>query len=168
MVLIPKGGGYYRGIGLVEVIWKAVAVILNRRFTAAITYHDFFHGFRAGRRYRDRHPRDQADSAGCGIEGGGPPCNLPGPAQVLLCLQQVQVPGYPGGLWREAHGPLPPTTVLGEAKDGVEGGKVIWCTLPQRERGDPGRPTVAQHFQCGGRHGGLPLGIPSGGRMGGR
>ena len=49
MVLIPKDGGNYRGIGLVEVIWKAVAVILNRRFTAAITYHDFLHGFRSVR-----------------------------------------------------------------------------------------------------------------------
>ena len=48
MVLIPKVGGYYRRIGLVEVIWKAVAVILNRRFTAAITYHDSIHGFWAG------------------------------------------------------------------------------------------------------------------------
>ena len=49
MVLIPKDGGNYRGIGLVEVIWKAVAVILNRRFTAAIAYHNSFHRFRAGR-----------------------------------------------------------------------------------------------------------------------
>ena len=49
VVLIPKVGGEYRGIGLVEVIWKAVTVILNRRFTAAITYHDSLHGFRAGR-----------------------------------------------------------------------------------------------------------------------
>ena len=48
MVLIPKGVGYYRGIGLVEMIWKAVAVILNCRFTDAITYHDFLHKFRAG------------------------------------------------------------------------------------------------------------------------
>ena len=37
MILIPKGGGDYRGIGIVEVVWKAVAVILNRRFTASIT-----------------------------------------------------------------------------------------------------------------------------------
>ena len=37
-----------RGIGLVEVIWKAVAVIPNRLFTATITYHDSLHGFRAG------------------------------------------------------------------------------------------------------------------------
>ena len=48
VILIPKGGGYYRVIGLVKVIWKAVAVILNRQFTATITYHDFLHGFRSG------------------------------------------------------------------------------------------------------------------------
>ena len=49
VVLIPKGGGYYRGIGLVGVIWKGVALILNRRLTADITYHDYLHGFQAGR-----------------------------------------------------------------------------------------------------------------------
>ena len=48
MVLIPKGGGDYRGIGLVEVIWKAVAAILNFRFTVGITYHDLFYGFQVG------------------------------------------------------------------------------------------------------------------------
>ena len=47
VALILKGGEDYRGIGLVEVIWKAVAVILDCRFTSAITYHDFLHGFRA-------------------------------------------------------------------------------------------------------------------------
>ena len=49
MVLFLKGGGDYRGIGLVEVAWKAVAVILNRRFTAFITYHESLHGFWEGR-----------------------------------------------------------------------------------------------------------------------
>ena len=49
VVLIPKGKGDYRGIGLMEVMWKVVAVILNRRFTYSITYHDALHGFRAGR-----------------------------------------------------------------------------------------------------------------------
>ena len=48
VVLIKKGGGYYQGIGLIEVILKAVAVILNRHFTAAITYHDLLHGFWVG------------------------------------------------------------------------------------------------------------------------
>ena len=49
VVLIPKGKKDYRGIGLVEVVWKVVAAILNRRFTSSITYHDALHGFRAGR-----------------------------------------------------------------------------------------------------------------------
>ena len=45
VVLIPEGKKDYRGIGLVELMWKVVAAILNRRFTASITYHDFLHGF---------------------------------------------------------------------------------------------------------------------------
>ena len=48
MVLIPKGEKDYRVIGLVEVMWKVVAEILNLRLTASITFHDFIHGFRAG------------------------------------------------------------------------------------------------------------------------
>ena len=47
-VLIPKGNKDYRGISLVEVMWKVVAEILNRRFTVSITYHNTLHGFRAG------------------------------------------------------------------------------------------------------------------------
>ena len=31
------------------MVCKVVEVILNRRFTASITYHNYFHGFRAGR-----------------------------------------------------------------------------------------------------------------------
>ena len=49
VALIPKGGCYYQCIGLVEVMWKAVAVILNRCFTASITYHNSLHGFWSGR-----------------------------------------------------------------------------------------------------------------------
>ena len=47
--MIPKGRKEYRGIGIVEVMWKTVAAILHRRLTASITYHDFLLGFRAGR-----------------------------------------------------------------------------------------------------------------------
>ena len=32
-----------------EVMWKVVAVILNRRFTSSITFHDVLHVSRAGR-----------------------------------------------------------------------------------------------------------------------
>ena len=49
VVPIPKGKKDCRGIGLVEVVWKVVAAILNRRFTSSITYHNAPHGFRAGR-----------------------------------------------------------------------------------------------------------------------
>ena len=48
VVLIPKGRKEYRGIGLLEVMWKVMAAILHRRLTTAITYHDFLHGFWAG------------------------------------------------------------------------------------------------------------------------
>ena len=49
VVLIPKWKKGYRDIGLVELIWKVVAAILNCRFTASITYHDFLHGLWEGR-----------------------------------------------------------------------------------------------------------------------
>ena len=49
VALIPKGEKDYCGIGLVEVMWKVVAAILNLRLIASITYHDFLHRFQAGR-----------------------------------------------------------------------------------------------------------------------
>ena len=78
------------------------------------------------------------------------------------------MPEYPGVLWSGAQGPSPPLTVLGKAEDVGEGGRVLRCTLPQIERGDTGRPTVAHHFQCGGRRSGSLLGIPTGDGTGGR
>ena len=49
VVLTTMGKKNYWIIGLVEVMWKVVAAILNRRLTSSITFHDFFHGLRAGR-----------------------------------------------------------------------------------------------------------------------
>ena len=49
VVMILKGQKEYRDIGLVEVMWKVVAAILHCWLTASITFHDFLHGFRAGR-----------------------------------------------------------------------------------------------------------------------
>ena len=40
--------GVLPGIVLVKVLWKAIASLLNRRITAAISLHDMLHGFRAG------------------------------------------------------------------------------------------------------------------------
>ena len=49
VVLIPKGKRSFKGIGLVEVTWKVVVVILHRRLTTGITFHDALHGFWEGR-----------------------------------------------------------------------------------------------------------------------
>jgi hypothetical protein len=48
IVLLPKGGGDYRGIGLLEPVWKVVEVLMDKRFLA-IEFHDCLHGFLAGR-----------------------------------------------------------------------------------------------------------------------
>ena len=48
VVLIPEGGYKYRGIVIVQVMWTAVVVLLNRRFTASMTYHNFLHELRTG------------------------------------------------------------------------------------------------------------------------
>ena len=49
MVLIPKGGGEYIRIGLVEVIWKVFTSIVNSRLRSTIILQDALHGFRQGR-----------------------------------------------------------------------------------------------------------------------
>ena len=49
MALIPNTGENYRGIGLVEVIWKVCVSITNNRLRAAITLHGKLHDFRQGR-----------------------------------------------------------------------------------------------------------------------
>ena len=48
VVMIPKGKGEFRGIGLVEVTWKVMAVILHLRLTTGLQLHDTLHGFREG------------------------------------------------------------------------------------------------------------------------
>ena len=48
VVLIPKGGGDYRGIRLLEPIWKVLERIMDRRLDA-IKLHDCLHGCHAHR-----------------------------------------------------------------------------------------------------------------------
>ena len=45
VVIIPIGKGCLQGIGLVEVLCKAVASLLNCQITSAITYHDELNRF---------------------------------------------------------------------------------------------------------------------------
>ena len=49
VVLIPKGNSRdFRGIGLLEVLWKVIEKVLDARLSS-IDLHDCLHGFRAGR-----------------------------------------------------------------------------------------------------------------------
>ena len=50
VVIIPKGEiADSRGVGLLEVLWKAIYGIINRRLLSSIQFHDVLHGFCAGR-----------------------------------------------------------------------------------------------------------------------
>ena len=50
VILTPKEGDDFMGIGLLDVLYKTVAVILNRQLGASITLHDDLHVLQAGRR----------------------------------------------------------------------------------------------------------------------
>ena len=41
--LVPKGGGDFQGIFLVEVLWKTVMGILNLRLVVVIRFHYTLH-----------------------------------------------------------------------------------------------------------------------------
>jgi hypothetical protein len=48
VVLLPKGGGDYRGIGLLEPLWIVVERIMDRGLNA-LPLHEALHGCRNGR-----------------------------------------------------------------------------------------------------------------------
>ena len=45
----PKGNMYFRGIGLVEVLWKALMGVINRLIWAPVQFKGILHGFWADR-----------------------------------------------------------------------------------------------------------------------
>ena len=45
VVLLPKGNGGYRGIGLLEISWKVIESIINRQIAKKVEFHDALHGF---------------------------------------------------------------------------------------------------------------------------
>ena len=49
MLLIPKGNRYFRGIGIVEFLWKSLSGVINWRIRAVVQFHDVLHGFWACR-----------------------------------------------------------------------------------------------------------------------
>ena len=50
LVMTPKGGGTdFRGVVLMEVLWKAISGIINLWLSYSVQFHDALHGFSAGR-----------------------------------------------------------------------------------------------------------------------
>ena len=49
MVLLPKGKEGYRGIGIVEVLWKLCSGVVTFRMKRSVMLHDALRGFREGR-----------------------------------------------------------------------------------------------------------------------
>ena len=47
VVLIPKGNDNYRGIGLLDPMWKVIKVVIDKRLQC-LEYHDCLCGFLAG------------------------------------------------------------------------------------------------------------------------
>ena len=102
VVLIPKGtSGKFRAIGLVEVLWKAVTSLLNRRFTSDITLHDVLHRFGVGYGLGNA-----AIEANLLHERGGPLRGLPGSPEGIRCPGLGQVPcDYRGARGRPQDDP---------------------------------------------------------------
>ena len=48
VVLLPKGGSDFRGIGLLEPFWKAIEILMDKRLQV-VEFHDYMHGFLKGR-----------------------------------------------------------------------------------------------------------------------
>ena len=48
VVLIPKGNGGFRGIGIVEVLWKVLLGMVNCQIRVEVQFYDALHGFMAG------------------------------------------------------------------------------------------------------------------------
>ena len=47
--MVPKGKSvYFKGIGLVDVIWKTISSFLNRRLMVEIKFHDVMYSLRVG------------------------------------------------------------------------------------------------------------------------
>ena len=45
LILLPKAlEGQFRGIGLLEIVWKLISRVLDTRIKAVIEFHNFLHG----------------------------------------------------------------------------------------------------------------------------
>jgi hypothetical protein len=82
IILLPKDGGLYCGIGLLNRIWKVVEKVKVFWFLA-IKLHGCLHGRLPGRGMGDGHHGGQAATTACMGRTGTPVQDLSGPAESL-------------------------------------------------------------------------------------
>ena len=106
VVLILKVGGYYHGIGLVDLVCKVVTLILDRCLTTSIYFHNVLHRLWAGRPQGQNAPECNSHKV------GGPVCYLCIPEQVVCHLIRVKIPEDPIGIQSAAASFLHPPHLL--------------------------------------------------------
>ena len=162
VVLIPKGKKEYRGIGLVEVTWKVVALILHRRLTTAITFHDALHGFREGRGTGTATLQAKLLRQLAAIREEvlyvifldlTKEYDALDRSRSLEILKGYRVVERVRRMLREYWNKL---TMVARA------GGILRDRLQGRAGGDTGQPAVTHHIQCGGGCGSPPLGHAGG------
>ena len=121
LFLILKGVGDNRVIGLVEVVWKAVELILNCPFPPSITYHDSLHGFRSVCSTGTSTLEVKMIQKVATMREVVPHAIFLDLHKSYNSLYRAMGPEHPGGIWPGYQGPLPPLRVLGVISDGGSG-----------------------------------------------
>ena len=124
--------------------------------------------FQGRSRHRDRHPQGQAAPLACGLEGGVPLRDIPGPDQSVRRLGQIQVTGDPEGLRRRPKRLETNDKLLAPPDRGGQSGGLLWNGIQRGVRRDAGRPAVHHHIQCGSGRGRPALGERDRGIGGGK
>ena len=114
----------FRGIGLVEVLWKATTSIIIQRLTEAIQYQDSRSQFQMGIGMRNTTLKAKLIH-NYYHDGGGTSRHFLGPPEVLLDHGLGPVPRHPGWIW---HGTLY-ALALEDVMDFFADGGEVWQIL---------------------------------------
>ena len=126
VVIIPKGKEGLWVTEIVEVLWNAVASLLNRRIMVSISFHDTLRG---GTGDRDHRPRGQAAPTAYGQGGGGPLQGIYGYLEGLQCLRPGKGPRTYRRLWGWSQDGSTSLDVLGTPDHGVQCWRLLWTPV---------------------------------------
>ena len=113
LLLLPKGERKYRGIGLVEVLYKKTLGLINHKIWAAVRLYDALNVFRARQVTGIAYLKAKLLQHLYRNEGGGPIKGISKPQKVLQCAVLGMVSGNYGGVWSRDADRLPYPQLLG-------------------------------------------------------